>query len=144
MKRIINPALVIIFFSFMLILSTFARDIHNYLIPNVSVKRLSQEEFPVTFTIEGGQEIISYKKKLAIPKEIYDKGEIYAITEKYINGEKRNAARRIFLEVGDEYEGFYEVVSGISTSDFVITDSNKPLAEGDEVYLLPGNYTRLT
>jgi len=106
------------------------------MLPNVTVQRLTQEEFEFTFIHEELGEITTNRSQLAIPKELYDKGEVYILTVIYINGERRDAVRQVFPQIGEENEVFYEVTGGIGRSDFVVFESSKELTDGAEVYIL--------
>jgi hypothetical protein len=136
MKKIINAVITLFFFFLMLILSILARDIHNSQIPNVTVKRLTQENFTINSTLRSGEEVTTHQKRLSIPKSIIDSGEVYVITRIYINGEERDAARLVFPQIGAENEKFYVVTSGIDRRDLVIFDSNNKLKDGDEVFIV--------
>lgn len=136
MRKIINAIFTFVFFSLILILTISARNIHNTQISNVNVKRLTQEDFEFKSTLINGEEITSQHKRLAIPKSIVDKGEVYVITRIYINEEERDAARLVFPQIGTENDEFYEVAGGIDRRDFVIYKSNKKLKDGDEVYII--------
>lgn len=135
MRKILNAIFTFVFFSLMLILTVLARDIHNSRIPNVTAKRLTQEDFEFKSIFINGEEIISQHKRLAIPKNIVDRDEVYVIRRIYINGEERDAARLVFPQIGTENEEFYEVTGGIDRRDIVIYESNKKLKDGDEVYI---------
>lgn len=135
MKKVINAVFTIIFFLIMLILTISARDIHNSQIPNVTVKRLTQEDFAFISILKNGEEVTTREKRLAIPKSIIDSGEVYVITRTIINGEERDAARLVFPQIGVENEEFYEVIAGVDRRDLVIFDSNKKLKDGDEVFI---------
>lgn len=136
MKKIINALIILFFFILMLILTISARSIHNSQIPNVTVKRLTQEDFVINSTLQNGEEVTTIQKRLAIPKNIINSGEIYIVTRIYINGEERDAVRMVFPQIGAENEGFYEVTSGIDRSNLVIFDSNKKLKNGDEIFIV--------
>lgn len=135
MKKVINSVITLFFFILMLILTISARNIHNSQIPNVTVKRLTQEDFAINSILKSGEEVTTYQKRLAIPKNIIGSGEVYVITRIYVNGEERDAARLVLPQIGAENEGFYEVTGGIDRRDLIIYDSNKKLNDGDEVFV---------
>jgi hypothetical protein len=121
----------------MFVLTVSARDIRNSMLPNVTARRLTQEEFEFTYTVEGyEEEFAATKRALAIPKELYDRGEIFILTVVVVNGERRDAVRQVFPQIGAENEDFYEVTSGIDRSDFVVFDSSKKLENGAEVFVI--------
>ena len=136
MKKIINAVITLFFFILVLILTIWARGIHNSQIPNVTVKRLTQEDFVINSILQNGEEVTTIQKRLAIPKNIINRGEIYIVTRIYINGEERDAARLVFPQIGAENKEFYEVTSGIDRSNLVIFNSNKKLKNGDEVFIV--------
>lgn len=120
----------------MLILTISARSIHNSQIPNVTVKRLTQDDFAINSTLTSGEEVTAHQKRLAIPKSIIDSGEVYIITRIYINGEERNAARLVSPQIGTSNEESYEVTGGIDRRDLIIIESNKKIKDGDEVFIV--------
>jgi hypothetical protein len=135
MKRKINVILAAFFFASMLVLTFTARDIRNSMLPNVEVRRLTQEEFEFTY-IFMEQEYTSTQSRLAIPKKLYNSGDVYVLTTVQINGEPRDAVRRAFPQVGAESGDFYEVTGGINGNAFVVMESNRVLTDGAEVLIV--------
>lgn len=108
----------VLFFGSMLFLTVEARTIHNRMIPNIKMKRLEQR---------AGE--------LLLPKELYDSGDVYIVTEEEKNGETRNFVKKADVTVGEQAEGGYLVLDGIDEWDFVVTETDKELQDGMEVYL---------
>lgn len=133
--RVISITIMAMFFIAMFILTITARDIHNCLIPNVTAARLTYEDFEIEYTLESGQLMTSTIQRLAILKDVYDRGEVYIIKSICINGEERDAVQRVYLETGNENNEFYEVVNGLTGTEIVVIDSDKMLNENDEVYI---------
>ncbi|MCL2018966.1 MAG: hypothetical protein FWG70_04325 [Oscillospiraceae bacterium] len=140
--RVLNIIITLIFFASMVVLTVTARDIHNALLPQVTARRLTQEdfEFVIDFEYDGiPQTAVITQKRLAIPKELYNpdtSDAVFVVTTIYINGEERVGVRRVVPQTNEKNEGFYEVTGGISRSDFVIFTSSKVLEDGAEVFIL--------
>jgi hypothetical protein len=135
MKIIINIIAAYLFFATMVFFTLFARDIRDSTIPNVDARRLTMEEFEFSY-ISNGEEIISTQNRLAIPKIIYNRGEIFVVTQIYINGELRDIVRRVFLQIGAENESYYEVTGGLFGGELVVFYRNKEFEDGDEVFIV--------
>ena len=108
----------VLFFGSMLFLTVEARTIHNRMIPNVKMKRLEQK---------AGE--------LVLPKELYDSGDVFIVIEAEKNGEIRNFVEKADVTVGEQIEGGYLVLDGINEWDFVVTETDKELKDGMEVFL---------
>ena len=108
----------VLFFGSMLFLTVEARSIHNRMIPNIEMKRLEQKA-----------------GRLVLPKELYDSGDIFIVTEAEKNGETRNFVEKADVTVGEQVEGGYLVLDGIGEWDFVVTETDKELKDGMEVFL---------
>lgn len=79
--------------------------------------------------------MITYRQ-ISISKTLYDEGEVYTIFSRIVNGEKRDFARKVILRIGQELEDFYEVIDGLLGYELVIFDSDKPLNNGVEVFVV--------
>ena len=137
MKVKVAVVFTVLFFGIMIFLTFSARDIHNKTIPNVKVSRLTKAEFEYEYRSNTGTKVIETKLCPAIPKELYNHGEIYVIDYIEINGEIRTVARRIILEIGRQNNQYYEVINDYLDSRIrFITYSNKIIQEGGEVYII--------
>lgn len=133
----VSVILAVIFFSIMIFMTFSARAIHNTMIPNVTVFRLTHEEFKYVSTMEDGLESYTYiKQLLAIPKEIYEQGEVFTIDYQKINGEERTVARLTNIQVGDKNDAFYEVIDPFIMNELFIGYSSRDIQDGDEVYVM--------
>lgn len=110
--------LTVIFFGGMLFLTVKARTIHNRMIPNVKMRRLER-----------------WKTGVILPKELYDSGNIYIVVEEEKNGETRNFVEEAAVTVGEQISSGYVVLDGIGEWDFVVTESDKELRDGMEVFI---------
>lgn len=129
--------LTFLFFAAMVFLSLSARAIHYRMIPNVTVSRLTKETFDSEhFLSDGITTMTRTEQLLAIPKELYDSGEIYVLTSAEKNGDTRTFVKAIDLEIGKENEGYYEVTNRFFDQKlrFVIK-SSEDIEDGDEVYV---------
>jgi hypothetical protein len=131
MKMKICLAVTLAFFISMIVLTFTARSVHNARLPHVSVKRLTRE----SYTVYREGSMITYRQ-ISISKTLYDEGEVYTIFSRIVNGEKRDFARKVILRIGQELEDFYEVIDGLLGYELVIFDSDKPLNNGVEVFVV--------
>jgi hypothetical protein len=137
-KKISNLILIFIFIIIMIFLTLSARGIHNARIPNVTVQRLTREEFEITRVTSDGFVHTFTQRLLAIPKDLYYSGEIFIITPIIINGERRDAARRVTVTTGEgTNENFYSVVQGIDFNHMVIIQSDRDVVHNGEVFVVP-------
>jgi hypothetical protein len=135
-KKLLLIIVTALFFASMVILTLTARAVHNSLIPNVVAERLTRQDFVIETEQEDGY-ISSYTRKgLAIPKSLYDSGEVYALVKIYVNGEERDAVKRVNVEIGAENDGYYEVISGMWGNEQVVIESDAELSEGVEVFVI--------
>lgn len=130
----------VIFTITMIMLTLFARKIRNYFIlPNVSIKRLTTEQFEINTVMEDGTKYTVVESELAINKEVYDKNDEFFIIEyRNKNGELRSYAKLINIVIDGENAVSYRVLSEKSTitkRDYLIITSNKALSDGDEVFI---------
>lgn len=129
--------LMILFFGVMIFFTFTSQSIHIKNLPHVKVRKLSKEIFYQDMTGETvGAAII---ETLAIPKELYEGGEIYIVHLKEKNGDQRTFAKKIVVEVGLENEDYYQVKDiSLSGQQFII-ESDKEIKDGDEVFVVKGD-----
>lgn len=133
MTKKLTLILTIVFFAGLLLLTIFARQIHNASLPKVTTERVPQEMFPFEYVLDDGTKIAGSQQAIAVPKALYDSGEIYVVYFAEKNGEKRDFVRKTFVTVGAENDGYYEVLSGLNFSDKLVTDCEGELYDGCEV-----------
>ena len=131
MKKIL-VIITAVFFSGMLFLTVFARDIHNSALPHVTASRVQQAQFPFEYTDENGNTFVGTESKLAVTTEQYEQG-VYILYKDEKNGEMRDYIRRANIEAGREHDGYVEVVSGLTFGDRIVVDSDRVLCEGEVV-----------
>lgn len=134
MKTAITMSVTVLFFAAMLFLTVSARAIHNASLPQVTVKKLSQEQFPFEYTDENGNVMTGTKSVLAIRSELLA-SDVFILYQREKNGEMRNYVRLATIETGAEYNGFTEVLSGVGYGDKVVVNTDKELYDGCEVTL---------
>lgn len=132
MKKKILFFFTIFFFAGMLFLTLFSEQIHNTMLPKVTVSRPKQMAFPYEYTDENGETQTASTQKNAVPKTILE-GGVYVLYSAEKNGTKRNFVKPADLQTGEEREGYVEIVSGIMFSDRVVIDSSEKLWDGCEV-----------
>lgn len=103
-----------------------AKKLHTASLPEVRVGYLEQR----SFWVEESQEFLP-----ALPRELYGT-ELYYLSEEEKNGEVRYIARKVkTLSLGEEENGYYPVVDGMSAYWPVITEVAEELKEGQEVFV---------
>lgn len=134
-KKIITAA-TILFFAAMLVLSLTAEDLHNSSLPRVTLVKLPTYRFPYEYTGENGETLTGSAEKTAVTAEMLGNG-IYCVYTAEKNGTPRQFARKYEIETGDEADGYYEVVSGVSGTGMIIGSSDRELYDNAEVIVLP-------
>lgn len=129
MKKRIVLIISVLFYAGMFFMTCTARALHEAKLPHVKVLNLEYELF---IDEEGNQSFGA-----AFPKEYYQEGEIYKISNVMINDEYRTIARRVDgLELGMENEKYYQVKNGIGSSEPIIVDGLDNVVDGGEVYIV--------
>lgn len=130
--------LTALFFVAMIFLTFSAKTFHNKMIPNVTVGRLKYERFEYeTMLSDGVTKNTETKQSLAIPKKLYQQGEIYIIDHMEINGDTRTIAKSITLSIALENKDYYEVANDFfDVKQQFILHSNKEIHDGDEVHII--------
>lgn len=115
-----------LFYLCMAVLGISAKKLHTASLPNVCIGYLEQR----SFFVEGNQDFLP-----ALPQELYGT-ELYYLSEEEKNGEVRYIARKIEnLSLGEEEDGYYPVVDGMSAYWPVITEEAEELKDGQEVFV---------
>ena len=135
MKTAITMSVTVLFFAAMLFMTISARAIHNASLPQVTVKKLSQEQFPFEYTDEIGNVMTGTKSVLAIRSELLD-SDIFILYQREKNGDMRYYVRLAEIETGAEHNGFTEVLSGIGYGDKIVVSSDTELCDSNEVYVI--------
>lgn len=116
----------------MLALTFSARAIHNATLPHITVKRAEQVYFPVEYTDDNGNIQECLVPKTAISAEQLNQG-VYIVYRDIVNGEERDFVRRADITVGQEYNGYIEIVSGINFGDYIVVESDRNIVEGEVI-----------
>lgn len=128
MKKRILFTVSILFYAGMLLLTLFARKLHDRTLPQVEVKTIEIGAF------YGENGINSFG--VSLPKKFYHDGIIYRISIEQINKELRTVARLVSdLEIGLENEICYEIKKGLSYDDKIIVSGLEGITDGCEVYI---------
>ena len=122
----------VLFFAAMLFLTISARPIHNASLPQVTVEKLSSVQFPFEYTDENGNVMTGTKSALAIRSDLLG-SDVFILYQREKNGDLRDYVRLAEIEMGEEYNGFTEVLSGIGYGDKIVVNSDTKLCDGDEV-----------
>lgn len=141
-KKMLPIILAILIFSAMITLIFSARAVHNSMIPNVKVSRLTRQEFE--YEVELNNELLGFTNRIiqtkvsyAIPKELYDSGKVFIIGHDEINGDIRTVAMSYNIEIRLENDEYYEVANRFfGGTPLFIMESNKEIEEGTEVYVV--------
>jgi len=129
--------LTLLFFLLMIILSFTARSIHNKMIPNVRVARLTREKFQYEESFEDGTVRTAVRSSYAVPKWMYDQDFLYVVVPGSKNGDERTFARKISLPIRAENDDYYEIAEQFyDVSRLFIIESDKEIQDGSEVYVI--------
>ena len=124
--------LTALFFAGMLFLTLFAEQMHNASLPKVTVSHPEQKPFPYEYTDENGEQQTGYVQKLAVPEAMSESG-VYILYYAEKNGTKRSFVRKAPVQMGEERDGYVEIVSGLMFSDRIVIESTETLYDGCEV-----------
>lgn len=115
-----------LFYGAMLLLAVFAKKLHTATLPKVRIAYLEQK----TFLTGEEREYLP-----ALPEELYGK-LLYSVTEEERNGELRYVARKLEgVHLGEEKDGYYPVLGGISSFTPLIVEGYEKPEEGREVFV---------
>lgn len=129
--------ITILFFLSMIFLTFFARGVHNRMIPNVKVARLTKEEFLYERVFDDGTTRTATKLANAVPKRMYDKDFLYVVVQGFKNGDERTFAQKVSLQIGTHNDEYYEIIEQFyDMNRLFIIESNKEISDGTEVYIL--------
>ncbi len=133
MKRHISIIFGLVFFLFILACTILSRPIHDSRLPKVSVEKVRQIDFTITFTLEDGTEVATKQKKLAIPLDMVHEGTVYVLREREHYNEIEAYAELVYVDLGQMEGENVEVIKGLSSGDKLIVDSDRPLKAGQAV-----------
>jgi hypothetical protein len=125
------------FFAAMLFLTVFAEDIHTAALPVVSVQRPEQKTFPVEYTSEDGTTATGTQTAVAVSEALLESG-VYVIYTAKKNGTERTFVRKAEIAAGEEKDGYFEVLSGLTYLDQIVTSDTADLYDGCEVRVEAG------
>lgn len=130
MKTKILIIVTAVFFAVMLALTFSARSIHEAGLPHVKAGRFSEVMLPFEFTDENGEVVTGMRQALAISAEQMEQG-VYILYTAEKNGEVRDFARRAEILCGAEFDGYFEVLGGVSAFEKVVVDSEQDITDGE-------------
>lgn len=133
MKKRIMLMITVWFYGAMLILSCFAREIHNSFLVHVKTQVLPVKMF--LFYEDETRENVVKNKCYAIKTELVQQKEYYIISDEERYGETRRIIRSIHLELGEEIDGYYPVVGGDYNGENLVVASDGMLCDGLEVLI---------
>lgn len=121
-----------LFFAGMLFLTFFAEKIHESSLPEVTASRPEQRLFPYEYIDENGEPQTGLVQKIAVPKSMIEEG-VFVVCSAEKNGTKRSFVRYADIQIGEERDGYVEIVSGILFSDQIVTERSGELYDGAEI-----------
>ena len=136
MKKKMILIISALFYICMFILTIKAEDIHMSRLPKVTAQKLSYKYIEYIAILEDGTPYPNTKKVLAIPKEIYESGQIFVIITGEERGLERSYAKKAEVKIGISDEQYYEVISGLNRSDYVIIEGYEELSDMQEVNVI--------
>ncbi len=137
-KKVILLCLIsIIFYGGILFLTLNAWDIRCAKLPQVTASRLKKEEFPYTEILQDGQEYETTRKFLAIPKEVVQYGQFFAIDTVHKDDLTYYYAREvsIAIDTARENENSYALLESDYRETIILT-GYEGLEDGCEVHIV--------
>lgn len=129
--------LSLLFYGAMLLLTLFAKDIHNARLPQVTAERPGKQPFSYTATFEGYtlERTVSYT---ALPKDMVDAGKVFTLKTLVQDNFTYYYAEQVsvVVDASKENADYYAISEGLSSRDIVIMSGYETLNDGDEVYLI--------
>lgn len=122
-----------IFFACMIFFTFSSRAIHESMLVHVQVIELKKKMFDVSQQQSDGSEVMIRGKYFALPEELAEQEEIYAVVIGVKNEEERTFARRVFFELGEEKDGEYPIINGDYNGEKIIVKMDGEIADGDEI-----------
>ncbi len=132
MRSKILLVVVVLFFAGMLFLTMFAEQIHIASLTEVTAGTPEQKKFSFEYTDENGRTQIGWSQKIVIPEAMIEEG-VFVVYHAEKNGTRRTFVRLAAVETGEKRDGYVEIVSGITLSDRIVTESSAKLYDGAEV-----------
>lgn len=129
MKTKILIIITALFFAIMLALTFTARSVHEAGLPHVKAGRLAEFQFPFEFTDENGNVMTGSRQAPVVTREQLERG-VYVLYTAEKNGETRDFAQRAEIVCGAEYDGYIEVLSGVTSYDKIVVESDRDIAGG--------------
>lgn len=133
--------LSLLFYSAMLLLTIFAKDIHIARLPKVTAEPPGKQKFSYMTTGESGT-IKRTMSVTALPKDMVDSGKVFVLETVTENDFIFYYAKQISVTVDETKENadYYAISSGLSMwGDTIITTGYETLKHGDEVYPIRDN-----
>ena len=127
MKTKIPLIITAVFFAVMLVLTFSSRSIHEAGLPHVKAGRLAEFQFPFEFTDENGNVMTGSRQAPVVTREQLERG-VYVLYTAEKNGETRDFAQRAEIVCGAEYDGYIEVLSGVTSYDKIVVESDRDIA----------------
>lgn len=129
--------LSLIFYGSILFLTLNAWDIRCARLPQVTASRLKKEEFRYIEILQSGQEYETTRKFLAIPKEVVEYGEFFAIDTVHKDDLTYYFARKVSIPIDTERENenSYALVERDYRETIILT-GYEGLEDGCEVHIV--------
>lgn len=129
--------LSLLFYGAMLLLTLFAKDIHNARLPQVTAERPGKQEFTYTVTIEN-YTVERTGSHTALPKDMVDSGKVFTLKSVMKDDFTYYYAEQVSVVVDTSKENtdYYAISEGLSSRDIVIMTGYENIKDGDEVYLV--------
>lgn len=127
-KKLAN-LLLVVFLSFMIFFTVFARKIYESSLPLVSAQQVTWIAFPIEIETDEGEILVTTRKVLAVPMVTFHGNSVFLCEEDepYCRAFERE------VEIGENYDGFVEVLNGLNAGMLVITESNREISDGERV-----------
>lgn len=134
MKTKILIIVTAVFLAIMLALTLTSRSVHEAGLPHVTAGRLTEAAFSVEYIDENGKTMTSTRHAAAVTAQQLEQG-VYIIYTAEKNGDERSFTRRAEIICGEESNGYFEVVGGVSSLEKIVTEWHGEICEGEVIVL---------
>ena len=130
--------LSLLFYGGLLLLTIYAKDIHNARLPHVTAGSAEKQTFTYRVTLPDGFTAERNNSFISLPKELIDAGQVFLVKTVAENDCTYYCVHKIYVTVDESKENadYYAIADGIESRDIVVLTGYENLQDGDEVYLI--------
>lgn len=129
--------LSLLFYGTMLLLTLFAKDIHNTRLPQITAERPGKQKFTYSFTFED-YTTTRTGSYTALPKAMVDSGQVFTLKSVVEDDFTYYYAEQVSVIIDETKSNpdYYAISEGLDSRDIVIMTGYETLSDGNEVCLI--------